>query len=796
MKTYMKVSQARDPLAPVESDTMRLEQEFTDRWDNLNDRYWGLRDRALLYRERLQGNTTQRPDYSYPENLSGFEKENYELYRDLLQLLNDFGVYEFLQPDEQTRGDIEWMLRSYEESQTRDVHLIGNNGIHYNANIAQRFIFQSSEFLGLPFFILFIFFFAGLYAAEHERGTLDLLHMQPTDRTRIFSAKLGVMMFSALLYLLLLLVIQLLVASYIGLPFGGFSELYRVFMSDHSVRWLSGHQLFFRIVVAFPLLTFFFSNLLLYISSRLRNTVLTLAVILFIFGLNYALVKNVPQFQSSFHPIFQLDYLRVLLGKQVHESTGTGMLVSVSKAASGLLPYFSLLIPSVAFFFMTRLPQHEKREKTKEQKTARSFFGLECKKIHLAQSFTFYLVGGIILLAILFIFPVIEDGVLRELESLDRSPVESAQTLYEAMKGIITNDETDDFSSSDDDRSSEENALIDEQLQIFVDRYEAALGRFNAFRTGDAETYYLNTLYIHELKEIGYSDNGFVAGHATDKTHDEMSAILAQAAETDDPLVPFGAVIYPNYSAREDYKTSLDRERIQRQAPPSHSAVFWPYRLLSRLHFDVILLLIMALITFIGYTLDKEDGNQIEFLVTQPLSKARLHLTKLAAGMTMGTLLLTCYLAFATLCGLITEGIGAYRFPIVFYAGQDFTLIPLWQYLLMTLGALLSQAFFLNSLMLLLSVAIHKRVTLMGWTAFIMGFGIVGTALLPEGFTKTLSPFNYFEASNLANQAVRYYNDIPDATYGLGLTTLVIFGLLFTLVGVLLVSKREFKSID
>lgn len=201
----------------------------------------------------------------------------------------------------------------------------------------------------------------------------------------------------------------------------------------------------------------------------------------------------------------------------------------------------------------------------------------------------------------------------------------------------------------------------------------------------------------------------------------------------------------------------------------------------------------MAVIAFAGYTLDKEEGNQLEFLMTQPLSKPRLHLTKLAAGMIMSALFASSLLVFAALCGLLTEGIGAYHFPIVFYAGSNFSLIPLWQYLLMILGALLFQAFFLNTLMLLLSVMTRNRVQLLGLTALIMGAGIATNGLLPQGWIKTLSPFNYFEASDLANQAIRYYNDIPQASYRLGLAILTVFGFIFILIGMVLISRQQSK---
>lgn len=114
----------------------------------------------------------------------------------------------------------------------------------------------------------------------------------------------------------------------------------------------------------------------------------------------------------------------------------------------------------------------------------------------------------------------------------------------------------------------------------------------------------------------------------------------------------------------------------------------------------------------------------------------------------------------------------------------------------MVFGALFLQAFFLSSLILLLSIAIDKRVTLLGITAGIMGVGIVGTSLLPQGWFKTLSPFNYFEATSLANQAVRYANDLPEASYGLGIAVLFVFGLIFNGLGIWFISRREFKPAD
>lgn len=768
-------------------EDITLSEEFIARWDSLSelgDRLW---DMTRSYSDQIHARSDQPRRYAYPENLSAYEQMYVELNKDLLEFIRDYeNEYSFVSLSDADKSYLQWLFASYEQSQESGDHLIGLSNIHYNANLVQRFLFQSRFTLGLPFILCFLLLFMSIYSGEKEQGTLELLHMQPSNHRRIIFAKLSAMMLSGLFYFIILFFFMAMIALFIGLPIDGFTEVYRVFTPDQSLAMYSGGQLLLRVFFAFMLMLLFFSTLLLMISTRTGRISLTMAILFGFLGLNHVLLEVFPALRSAYHPLAQLDYLQILIGKIAYEMAGDGYYQQVVLTAEGMKASLALLIPSFIFLGLSMLPVPEHRSVSSNQRLAKSLLALEMKKIRQSQSFGYYLVGGVLLLGIFFVNPLTNDAERVEAEGLATYHIERQQELIDFFR-----DQTEDTGSG---TKNLRKSAIGFDYRAEMKKLNAMLAKHEAFLAGDSRTYYKNAALLFEIDPITYITDGIVGGEPSNFSSDETKAILLKAAETDDPLIPTGVSgTSLQFSAREDYVSRVDREMAMRDVQPSHSAVFWPYRLLSRHHLDVLLLLAMAVIVFAGYTLDKEEGNQLEFLMTQPVSKARLHLTKLAAGMLMSSLLATALLAFAALCGLVTEGVGAYRFPIVFYAGQDFSLIPLWQYLIRILAALFFQAFFLNALMLLLSVAVRHRVQLLGATALVMGLGMAVNGLLPQGRIKTLSPFNYFKAGNLANQAVRYYNDIPQASYALGLCVLGVCGVIFTLVGIAWISRQEVK---
>lgn len=802
MDPYSEISMAIAPYRfesyRMDADEISLSEEFIERWDSLSDLEDRLSNMRRSYRGQILGTLEEPRNYAYPEDFFEYEKGYDDLNRGLLEFVRQYEKeYPFLVLSDATESNIEWILSSYEMSQATGDHVIKDNGLHYNANLVQRFLFQSRYVFGLPFILAFLLLFMGNYSGEKEQGTLEFLHMQPSNPRRIVFAKLLAMMISGFLYFILVMFFMGVVALAIGLPLDGFTEVYRVFSSDQTVVMLTGAQLLIRVFIAFMLTILFYSTLLLMISTRTGKISLTMAILFVFLGLNYVLLEAIPSLKNAYHPLYQLDYLQILIGKIENTLQRDGSYQDVVISAEGMKAYFALCVPSLVFLVVSMYPSLEQRSGNTEQRPARSFLALEIKKISEAQSFYYYLIGGALLLGIFFVSPLTGDAERIEAERLDTYYIQYNEELiayleeqYEERKKSQV-DGGGEAVGIDHDTQLE---MFEVQLAELQEELDMMLAKREALYAGDNKTYFENTAKRFNPEAASYEGSGILGGKPTRFSIDETKAILNQASQLDDPLIPMGQWYEQiQYSARENYNSPLDRQLYRGSVQPSHSAVFWPYRLLSRHHLDVILLFAMAVIVFAGYTLDKEEGNQLEFLRTQPLSTIRLHLTKLAAGTIMSSLFAAALLIFAALCGLVFEGIGAYRFPIVFYAGDAFSLIPLWQYLLMILGALVLQALFLNTLMLLVSTVVSTRTQLWGITTIILGAGFMINRFLPQGWAKTLSPFNYFEASNLANQAVRYYNDIPQASYGLGLAVLAVFGVIFTLIGIILISQQQNK---
>lgn len=785
----------------VDKNEIELSDEFLDRWDELKaieNEFWQLR---YDMRQYILGTANLAKDFDYHATLAEFEEAEAEYYRGLYKLIRDYeNEYAFMKLSGTDQRNLEWILKSYEVSEKTGANVISMDGLRYNANVIQRFLFQSNFTLGLPFIVCFLLIFISIYSGEKETGSLEFLRMQPAKRRSIVISKLVAMMLSGLFYFLILILSMCLIAVFQGIPLDGLKDLYRVFPKDQSVAALTGAQLLGLVFVAFLLILLFFSTLLLMISTRTGKVSLAMATLFILLGLSYAMLEVIPQFRSAYHPLQQLDYLRVLIGKLVKELTGDGSYTDVSLPAEGLKPYLMLFVPSIIFLVVSLHPVIEQRPKKELQRPASSFLGLEMKKTRKAQSYTFYLVGGILILSVFFVFPLTNDAVRIKSELLDEFEIKRTEEFikyYEVHYEERKKGEVDGGGEAVGIDYETQLEMFEESLADLRSELNARLAKREALTTGDSQTYYENILKLFNTSLTSYEGSGIIGGQPTRFSLDESTAILKQLEENQDPLVPLGGWHEQlQYSARENYASSLDRQMYRGMVQPSHSAVFWPYRLLSRHYMDIILLVAIAVITFAGYTLDKENGNQLEFLMTQPLAKARIHLTKLASGMLMGTVFIVILLVFAALCGLLAEGFGAYQFPIVLYSGNDFSLIPLWQYLLRVLGAILVQAFFLNALMLLISVVTRNRVQLLGFTSLIMIIGLVITELLPSGWARTLSPFNYFQASTLANQAVRYYNDIPQASYLLGLGVLAVFAVIFTLIGIFLISRREIKPVN
>lgn len=238
----------------------------------------------------------------------------------------------------------------------------------------------------------------------------------------------------------------------------------------------------------------------------------------------------------------------------------------------------------------------------------------------------------------------------------------------------------DDRSSEEEDRAKkssydgrEENTLEAEE------EFRAYEARIRAFQEGDGEKYYDAVLKQTE-KYLGGESGGIYhaglrGGSFTRYTYEETAAVLKRAKEKKvRPMVHTWALP----SEREVFLDPIyKRNSEERWIPKSHSAFFGLYRMIRIHRLDIIFLFVLSLIAFGGYALDKESGKQIELLYTEPIGRRKLHWTKIGVVVFLSAGLLATVYLFVFVLGRVTEGIGTWNFPIVYYTHGRFQLIDL-----------------------------------------------------------------------------------------------------------------------
>ncbi|MFL8887522.1 hypothetical protein [Helcococcus kunzii] len=183
-------------------------------------------------------------------------------------------------------------------------------------------------------------------------------------------------------------------------------------------------------------------------------------------------------------------------------------------------------------------------------------------------------------------------------------------------------------------------------------------------------------------------------------------------------------------------------------------------------YINIILLLLASSLVFIGYSVDKNDGNQIEFMFTQPVKRKKYTLSKLIANTSIFIMIILGITIFLFILGLIFEGLGELDYPVIYYKNlidpssarensNYFTIIPVWKYIITNFGFLTIQAIFISCLTIFISIFVNKRIKLLTYTISIIVIGIFVANLIPNELVKIILPFTHFNAKEIADGSIR-----------------------------------------
>lgn len=795
---YPQVSLMDHPNSSAAQDVYRymtyqglIDNPVSKGFENDWKKHWDLQaENEKRYKElKKLGNDAPR------EERLRYEKEELRIYEHYEAFLRKYD----LKFSRESHEGLRWVLFELRHAAERQAYSVTSSAAKLTNNAFRLLLMSSSELFGSAFIVFLLFLCAGISSKEWENGTILFMRTQPMERWKILHAKFISVLGLCLLYMFATIFFFFLFAYGKGIPLFGGEEIFRVFARDNLFSFVTVGDLFLMVILAFFSMAIFYSALLIFGDERLSSTSRTMAVFLLSFLAFQLLTREFSSLNRSWNPIFALDYVQVLIGKLEMAGASEGRLVYETRYAQGFLPYLMYSMAGMGFFFLAARQRRSRPSAPVRRCQTKpvSPMVFEMKKIIQSKGFLFLFAGEVVIAVVLWVILFRRNTLLKEVH------LDPGQRLW-IIESFVREAEENLSVERKKGRAEEELDFFKNEIVEEKQALEEYRMRLKAFYRGWGDRYY--PIMLHEMSDmLGSEDsnpklvvNGSLkSGYFSDATYYETRAVLKQAEKEDlEPLIiEYG--IFP--SAYEEYLNPVKKDQTgESYRVFSNSAVFSLYHLFSRKRLDLLFLLVFSLMALSGYTLDKEFGRQIELMYTEPISRMKYHLIKIVAPLLVAFGALAVLVVSIFLLGLLSEGIGEFRFPVVCHhrlvkdpgalfpeeVSESIRLVALWRVLLRSFGILLIQCFFLSSLFQMISLFVREKMKLMIVAGSVLGLGYLCSEHLLTGDARCLSPFFYFSAGSVADASVMVLHRLPGFTISLGVVSLCWGGLLFTLSGI------------
>lgn len=731
-----------------------------------------------------------------------------EFIRSHSDIFREFATDHF---DEQ-KQNLKWqvfknqqLLRLDEDDPYTNVHPLGEN-------MVEAFIHRSPVLLGLPVFLFFVLLYSGFYAEERENETIHFLYTQPLAKARVILAKALVILFDLALYLLFLGFFSFLILSFLGLPPAGGQALYRI-MDPASLSDLSSSPLFYYgwevlllSLVSFLSLALFWSMLSLFFSTRFHSQK-ALALSLTLFAGLFLLTQHLPLFQNSANPLFAGKVVLRLLGEKWIRTSSGGMIHLELFPPSS--PLFSLVFIgySLLLFALSCLPKVEVVEGRKAgRKRSMSLLKMETLKIIDTQGFRTFFIGSFVVLVIVFIPRLKLARGIRQNQFGDEGFLRMYQEDAEDAKkelDYIQDPDTMNHLYGNEKKGyipvKEWTEEIKSYYQTLLESYEAIYREhaekltlwqslIDSYKNNDSAAYY-DALSRQAQKEVDWYDHMFrkmnYPGTSLSFTQDIYREAGKRGAK---PLIGEYVISISPYDHFESPK--VRDEYVLRTSKNEADGFFFPYELLINEHSGLLCLALLLLMVMTGYTTDREGGRQIELMYTSGYRRKTIHWMKILAHVLISVFVIAVFFGFQILLGGVCEGFGSYNYPVAFYENGGYRFISIAGFVGRTMVTLFLVSFFISALSTFLSLFIRKKNNLIFATAALLLAGYVLCRFLPASL-RALTPFPYLEVSLVADNSLSILRDLPLASPPLMMVVLLVWGLVFGLVGHVLVQHKD-----
>ena len=664
---------------------------------------------------------------------------------------------------------------------------------YFDSNNPFRILIYGSKYIfGFIPVVILISLFLSMIVEEKNKENILLFKTMPVKTSSILLSKLLTMVSLAFLYSIAAIIFSLVFSLVGGYNWhNGHFEVYRIFTNGSGYKYLLGYQLLIKIVLYFLLMVCFFSSITIFLSGKLKDYIKGIIFIVGIMAILSILTNTFSSFKQIYNPLYALDIKNNVLGYidyVVNEDSWYPMSVVVNSNGE-IVYYIYFSLSFIILYFLKSIFFKEEREISTINKTHDSLFSFEIGKIKSSEGFSSVLIASTVIVILIFSLLLVED------KEYEKYEVENNFSYYFYTQLTFAREQARLISASFEDESLEEIQNVKKYEKLYNDSINAQEYYFEK----NGEEYY-------KLKQIELNDN-LMPGHRAIRnfnsglaTRTESEVLYNYLSENKiNPVLISNIVFLSEYENFVADKYNYIDDNIY-----SHSSLYLPRRLERTYPLDLIIIGIISMMALGGYSFDKEDGNQIEFLYTEPVDRRKYHTRKVLSSFLVGLLGLGIIFVLLLILGLISEGFGDPNFPIVEYVKDIdienlkpgdtsyFRLIPIWVYDLRLLASYIFQIGFLASLGAFISIFVKEKIKVVGFTLGITGLFSYLMKLVKSPI-RILSPFSHMGASKLANGSVIVGSGLEANNFYLSPGVLLAWTLVFTLIGSFIVKKKEVR---
>lgn len=594
-------------------------------------------------------------------------------------------------------------------------------GVLKEDNLASVLYKNFPFYFGPLFFFLLAIAFHSTFSREREDGTLDLLWTQPRRRLTLFLAKAGAILVGVVIYglgIFLGVTIECLIKQQ---SLSGFTRLLRHLTTLDSVQGITTGFALIQMAVGVLALSLLFSGILIFLGRHFSSAVtLALSALIIAFGYVFTFTGENALLQP-YNPIALMDYVRVITGR-MPMGMGGFLETDLGQTAWGLFPYLAWAGVGGFFLLLSLLPARERQAKKVEKASPHRIKGITSllhQKIVHRPVFRLYVLGALLMSGFLFfqseytvqdvknnpdakanLYASLDQDIAtwEKILAYDESPEGKAAFLEVPIESLPPFEE---WHKAAQKGYLEGLNYYREQLANAKKKKESNLNHEEAYRSGDGQEFWET---LNEINESLYSQDSFTSKYAMRGAVGSPSfsltrRVFAEASRRNAAPVFRPTSVVPN--VHEGYANASNWAGERRDmAGMDQSAFYWLYQWVIVYRLPLIVLLLLGLMAFGGYSLDKEDGDQLSLIWTEPISRRRYHFALVVQPFFIGLFVLISFLLINFGLGLVFEGIGPWNYPLPFFeaGGKEVSFLSLWLFLAKTLGLLIAYLFFYASL--------------------------------------------------------------------------------------------------